>query len=519
MKKILLPALALIFVSLITRANNYYVTTSADTGASSLRAMIDSANARTGLDTITLNLTAQDTIHIDSVFADISDSLVITGLACQNPTITGDSVGFTQALFYVAANNIALTLNYLNIINCKTNGAGKGAAVYAWQLNINYCYLYGNYRINTGANGSGIGGAVYADTLWAYNSSFNSNSAVITTGSGSGEGGALYARASFLYNCTFVNNYATTFGGAIAGTVNQMQNCTVTGNYAGTSGGAIYNNGTSADGTIGNSIFWSNTVSGISLGAADISGGCNILQDSLASDSFGVVASDVVGVNPQFGTFGYYSGCVPVLPILCGSIAQNHASCTGATNTDAQGIAAQGVRDAGAFEITSPHLYSDSLDSIQPGTTADLYNYFNTTGLTIQWPSGLNDSSATMVDTGTYTVIGTNFLGCSDTATITIIYATDTTTGINHLTALNGINLYPNPAKGVVTITWGDKSSSVITLKLTDMLGRTVLAQNIDGTTGKFTMALGSFSSGTYYVSANSGADNIWAARLIVLDK
>ena len=382
MKKSLFLIQYLFFISVLSHANNYYVTTAADTGAGSLRVMMDSANAHHGLDTIVLNLTSHDTIYLGSVLPVITDSLVITGLSCQNPTISGQGIAFSNSPVAVSDTGTFLTLNYLNISNCLTNGAQAFGAVYGGHLYLHYCYFYNNSYSQPGGNFSA--GAVCAQSVWAYNSSFNNDSCTAHQYSA----GALRADSAYLFNCTFINNYALHYGGAINADYLELQNCTLTGNYA-AFGGGIYSAYPLTGTVIANSIIWGNTsanLPGVQFTNGNISGGCNILQDTAAVDSFMKISSDVVGVDPQFGAFGYYAGCVPVLPILCGSIAQNHAACAGATDTDAQGIAAVGARDAGAFEITYPHLYPNSPDTIQPGSTADLYDYFNTTGLTIQWP-------------------------------------------------------------------------------------------------------------------------------------
>ena len=513
MLKPLLVSIAFFLVSLGAKANTYYVTTVSDTGAGSLRAMIDTANSHAGLDTILLSLGINDTIHIGSHLPKITDSLVISGQPCQNPTIDGDSLVFSLSVIYTSNMSLPLTLSYLNIINCKTvNGYAHGA-VYGGILYINYCYFYGNVYATSAGNAAA--GAVCAQTIWAHNATFYNNACFAF----SQAGGALYANEAHLYNCTFADNRSEDVGGAITGNGIEMQNCTVTGNSAG-NGGGIYIDTALAGYAIANSIIWGNTASGnqnfagIQARQNTFSGSCNILQDTAVADSFKVTGTDVRGTD----TFGYYSGCVPVLPILCGSIAQNHAGCVGATATDAEGIAAQGIRDAGAFEITRPVLGGDTLDSIPHGGTANLNNYFNTTGLTITWPDGLNDSSATSVDAGTYTVIGTNFLGCTDSATVVIVYSADTiSTGIKTLVGSASFSIYPNPAKDMAVIGWSGNVTGVLALRVNDMLGRTVVQENLNAAGGKYSLNTGSLVAGVYCVTLQQGEQRVFAEKLIVL--
>lgn len=524
MIKTLLFSVAFLIVSVSTKANTYYVTTVSDTGAGSLRSLIDTANARPGLDTIVMSLGVHDTIHLGSKLPTITDSVVITGLPCQNPTIDGDSIGFVHPAFYATNQAIPVTLNYLNIFNCQTTGSGKAGAISAGYLYLNYCFFYGNANISDSAT-AGSAGVAYAPQLQATNCSFDSNSCNAPANNFNAGAGALVSGNGHLSNCTFAGNYSASYGGALNGSFD-MTNCTLSGNYAGIGGGGLFSHAANGSFVISNNIVWGNTIgnlsgtylAGINLYANVTSGGCNILQDAAAADSFKVTGTDVTGTDPQFGTFGYYSGCVPVLPVLCGSVAQNHANCIGATATDAEGIAAQGVRDAGAFEITYPVLGGDSIDSIQPGTTASLYNYFNVTGLTITWPSGINDTSAAAVDTGTYTVIGTNFLGCSDTATVTVLYATDTlNTGIKSLAGTTAFTVYPNPAKDVAVISWSGNLSGELTLGVNDMLGREVLQQLTNAASGKYSLNIAGLVSGVYCITVQQAGQKVFSRKLVVL--
>ena len=517
---------ALFLISTYTNANTYYVTTVSDTGIGSLRSFIDTANVYAGADTIILSLSVHDTVHLASRLPTITDSLVISGLPCQNPVITGDSISFTHPAFYTTNNALPLTLNYLNILYCKTSGSGKAGAVSAGYVYINYCFFYGNSNISDSAT-NGSSGAVYAPHLWAYNSTFSNNTCNAPQYSYNAGAGAVVSGNGHLSNCTFTGNSSASFGGALNGSFSEINNCTIAGNYAAMGGGGLFSHAATGAYAISNNIVWGNTIgnnsgtylAGIDLYAHVNSGGCNILQD-VAVDSFSLTASDITGVDPQLMTLGIYSGCVPVMPIMCGSVAENHATCAGATTADAQGIAAQGQRDAGAFEITHPNLGGDTIDSIQRGTKTSLYNYFNTTGLTIVWPAGLNDSSAAAVDTGAYTIIGTNFLGCSDTATVTIFYATDTlNTGIKNAASDLSFRIYPNPAKDYALLSWTNNAAGNYQLSVIDMMGRTVISQQVQAGMSQYAINTSALPQGIYTVMLGGEGEPRFAGKLVVLGK
>jgi hypothetical protein len=509
------------FISgLSATANNYYVTTASDTGTGSLRAAIDSANANPGMDSIVLQLSVQDTIYLQSILPQIEDSLVITGLPCQNPTISGALGMFNGSIFHSTVANVPLTVNYLNMIGLvDTTANATGAAIRAHLLYVNNCFFEGDEAVpNTG---SGKGGAIYTVNGWILNSTFSNNGASNVSNTG-GHGGALAASGIVnIFNCTFNSNYAAGTGGAIGYDSAVIGNCTIANNLAAIAGGAMY--GTDSI-SLTNSIVWNNnssdTIGGLFCSAPVVSAGCNVIQAASTNYNFSVSSTDVVGTDPMLDTLGYYNGCVPVIPIFCGSVAQNHASCTGATTTDAQGIPAYGIRDAGAFEIVPPSIGGDTIDSIQPGTTADLLSLFNTQGLTCKFYGNFTDS--TQVDTGTYTIIAINYLGCSDTATAIIRFGIDTsmvdTTGIKNLSAnAGGISLFPNPADSKVNVRITQASIGPWVVKMFDATGRAVMLQNEVGTVNSFSIDISALNEGLYFVQVTDAAGNCMNAGLSVV--
>jgi|GEM_PF-2111556 len=109
-----------------------------------------------------------------------------------------------------------------------------------------------------------------------------------------------------------------------------------------------------------------------------------------------------------------------------------------------------------------PNLGPDVTDSICPSSKADLYNYFVNSGLTLTYSTATPAS----VDTGTYTVIGTNSNGCTDTALITIIYRQKPSAGGNKTDSVcpgytyNLTALYPNV--GYTSYTWNTSTPTAV---------------------------------------------------------
>ena len=506
-------------LSFFASANTYYVTLTSDTGVGSLRAAIDSSNTNPGLDSILLQLSVHDTIFLSGPLSVVADSLFISGRPCQNPTITGGGALFNGSVLRASSTTALLAISYLNFINCYDTAANaQGAAVKARQLWVNHCY----FAFNTAKpqSGTGKGGAVYADHIWIYNSSFYRNKASNKTNS-NGDGGALNSSSRlYMSNCTFDGNNSSGPGGAMLLDSAVISNCTFTNNSAGTVGGAF---GSSDSISLSNCIVWNNTAAsypGLYFPASVISRGCNILQVSGANFNFNADATDVLGVDPLLDTLGYFNGCVPVVPIFCGSVAQDHANCPGATAQDAEDIPAYGTRDAGAFEITPPYLGGDTIDSIQPGSTVDLVALFNTTGLTIHFSGSYTDS--TQADTGTYTIVATNYMGCSDTAIAFIRYSPvdtliDTVTSVRNVFANNtGFHIFPNPANGRVNVRVSRNIQGPLQVNMIDALGR-VSNLTPSGSLGVFSFDVSGLSSGLYYVQITEGNGNRYCEKLNVI--
>ncbi len=94
-----------------------------------------------------------------------------------------------------------------------------------------------------------------------------------------------------------------------------------------------------------------------------------------------------------------------------------------------------------------------------------------------------------------FTVTGTDAFGCSSTQVVT--QNVDACTGIATNGALNGLNVYPNPTSGVLTVELN--SGLVKSVVVTDLTGRVVLTSE-----GSVNLNLNNLSNGVYYVKVSS---------------
>ncbi|MBA3663048.1 MAG: T9SS type A sorting domain-containing protein [Bacteroidetes bacterium] len=98
--------------------------------------------------------------------------------------------------------------------------------------------------------------------------------------------------------------------------------------------------------------------------------------------------------------------------------------------------------------------------------------------------------------TTSYTVVGTNTVGCSATAVVT--QSVSTCTGIETHFAAAAVNVYPNPGAGLYTL----EVESATKIQVYDMLGSIILFTTIES--GKFKLNISEQAKGLYILKATS---------------
>jgi hypothetical protein len=191
------------------------VTSTANSGAGSLRQAITDLNAQTGSHTITFTgLTG--TITLASALPAINKSMTITGPGLSSLTISGNSL---YRIFYINTG-FTVSITDLTIVNGRAVGAGTsgfgGSVFNNGTLTVSNCYFSGGY--------SSYGGGIFSyGTLTVTNSSFVSN-----TGTSSGSGISSFSGGLTVGNCTFSANIGAAIYTQTAGSV--IYNCTLNGN-------------------------------------------------------------------------------------------------------------------------------------------------------------------------------------------------------------------------------------------------------------------------------------------------
>ena len=223
-------------------AATYTVTTTADSGAGSLRAAIEAANANPGPDEITFSLAYPATITLASALPSISGNLTITGPGAASLTISGGGVA---RIFYVQTG-VTVSISGLTLTG---GNADRGGAIY------NFGALTITNSVLTSNTATQVGGAIAntgAGTLTITGSTLSNNVAPT--------GGAIHHFGSniTISASTIDNNQATdSTGGAIMSTMPiTITTSTLSNNQAQTGGGGILNFGSTL--TITASLFYAN---------------------------------------------------------------------------------------------------------------------------------------------------------------------------------------------------------------------------------------------------------------------
>ena len=347
------------------------VTSSADSGAGSLRQAIADACAGATIDFAPALSGA--TIHLASTLT-ISKNLTIDGSALASQiTISGDSNddGTGDVGVFHIDSNKTVSLNSLVITKGAASSVGGGIyIVLGGTLTITNSTFSDNSAYDGGGgiftNGgstltiidstfsgnstAGTGGGVYTngDMLTITNSTFSGNSA-------DSIGGGIFADGTLtITNSTFSGNSADFFGGGIQseGTLT-ITNSTFSGNSAVSFGGGIANSGTL---NIANTIIANSPAGGdcINIGNGTLGTNTgNLVEDNTCSPSlFG---------DPKLAPLANNGGSTQTFALLVGSPAINAGDDTTCAASPVSNLDQRGVTrpnglhcDIGAYEYVTP---------------------------------------------------------------------------------------------------------------------------------------------------------------------
>ncbi len=321
------------------------VTTTADSGAGSLRATLSQADLGATI-TFATNLSGQ-TITLNSGDLVTSKTVTINGSAlAKGISISGDNN--SRVLTVDTGGNatlIGLSLIGGNGVSSFAPSGQGGAVLNKGTLAITGCTISGN--------SAGFGGAIR-------------NQSVIA-----------------LTNCTLTGNSSPNEGGAYFGTPGSsavLTHCTVSANDAGTRGGGIRL--ASATAAINNTIIAGNTLAGSATDSE---------ANLVGSPSGG---GNLINASPELAPLGNYGGPTQTMPPLPGSPAIDTASNIGLT-TDQRGFTrpvdgdanTNAVPDIGAVEYQIVPLVAGTYNGLfyeNDGVTHGRSGFFTAKATTLR---------------------------------------------------------------------------------------------------------------------------------------
>jgi hypothetical protein len=170
------------------------------------------------------------------------------------------------------------------------------------------------------------------------------------------------------------------------------------------------------------------------------------------------------------------------------------------------------------FSITEPAVLSvaasSTPDNGSGNGTATANATGGTPGYTYNWaPGGQTDQTATGLTTGTYTVVVTDANGCTMTGTIIV----GTSVGLGNTASFEGLLLYPNPVKDVLTISCTLDAAQLITVSVSDVAGRIVSVEQVSGSgSWKYELNVAPLPSGSYFIKV-TGSQGSAVQKLTVV--
>jgi hypothetical protein len=413
------------------RAAVFTVTTTADSGAGSLRQAITDANASAGDDIIEFNIaagTAPYTITLASALPSIATTstagtLTITGLGASSLTIHANQGNFRVFSIDNAGN---LSISGVTVTGAKNQGSG-GAFANFGTLTVDNSIISGN----SASEGGGIVNS-NSGTLTVNNSTISSNASGFAGGGIRNSGGIVTVTNSTISlntslfsagisatggtatvaNSTLFENNATALGGGIGifngGTV-FVFNSTLSGNAAGSDGGGIY-----ADG--GNTLNIANTIIANSTSGGDFAGSGTVNVTSPATAAHNLVsqgtfswATTKTSLQINLGPLADNGGPTKTLALLAGSVAINAADASISNAAPVNGLDQRGVARSTSAPSIGAFEYINAANTPTFGTptaTAD--------GFTVQ----ISNYDATFTYGGTATAGGT--VAISNTGLVTV---------------------------------------------------------------------------------------------------
>lgn len=346
-----------------TCPGSFVVTSNADSGAGSLRNIIQTACPGA---TITFDPSVTGTISLTTGDLLINKALTITGPGANVLAVSGNH----QSRIFNIASGTGNTVNVTGLTikdgSTKADGTdfygGGGVLIVTGTVNLTDCLITGNSATNSGnPDGGGVdneGGAVTINRCSITNNTIINN---VASNGAFYFGGGVFSEGTSLAitNSTITGNSCGPYGnggGLAYFTAVTLTNSTVYGNSA-NNGGNIYRAGSTL--TFKNSIIAGGTLIGTGGTGIDLNGAAglssadfNLIQTTTGATISGTTTHNITGVSPNLLTLANYGGSTPTLLPAPNSPVINVGDTALTTGTDQRNLTRfiGGQADIGAVE-------------------------------------------------------------------------------------------------------------------------------------------------------------------------
>lgn len=229
---------------------------------------------------------------------------------------------------------------------------------------------------------------------------------------------------------------------------------------------------------------------------------------------YGGNANDSVNLNnpfaPDFGSYVPQTGS----PLLAGADFTN-GKLSGLENVAYRGAFGANDWTACWAEFTpndevytsSPINYGFAVSVAQAGNApaANLNTTVPAGTYTYNWSTGATTQNITVANNGDYTVTVTSARGCTVSSTITVI-----TTGVEEVSNINSISLFPNPTQNVATLELSLLENVKATVSVADVTGKVMLTETQQFNSGMNRVQINTadYANGLYLVNIKNGAES-----------
>ncbi len=162
------------------------------------------------------------------------------------------------------------------------------------------------------------------------------------------------------------------------------------------------------------------------------------------------------------------------------------------------------VGEANAFDVVLTGMVDAVCATCATGTIdISIIEFVSGVPYTFDWDNGETTEDISGLLPGTYTVIVTNSLGCTDT--LTVVVGNSNSVGIDGDKDEWMVDIYPNPTMDQFVLNYNFNGSDNVTMTINSLTGQVVRRRTISNGKGTLQMNVSDLESGVYWVRLTDG--------------